>query len=488
MRRSSVAVLTAALAAAVAVAFGVGPSATAHTVKARHLVPADLVPAARAAAPPLAPRVVAVGIPGEDLGTQADAGAVEIRFADGRRQILFPSDYHAGDRFGTATLVLEVDGDAHPDLAVGVPGRDVSGAADAGAVYLYRGSATGFRPWKVLSQGSGGVPGQARAGAAFGSSLSGYGDPSAHLAVGAPGWDAGPARDVGAVALLALTRAEDPQVSGPLLTEDSPGFPDTAEAGDRFGATVSLTAGTFAVGAPGETVAGAKAAGAVFFRDVDDQDNYALVSQDTPDMPGTAEPGDGFGAALRPAAAFLWIGVPGEDVGSAADAGMVNTFGDADEDGVLAEPGPGYTQNSAAIEGAAESGDRFGTALASYRPEEDADYDTVLVGVPGEDLGTIRDAGMVNEVMGTSSYTQNRTAGRSEQGDRFGTTVEAETTFGDVFSRHVVAGAPGEDGGAGALVVVRSRGVSPGAAIWKQVTGAPEAGDGYGGAVAAAFG
>lgn len=60
--------------------------------------------------------------------------------------------------------------------------------------------------------------------------------------------------------------------------------------------------------------------------------------------------------------ADLAIGAPGEDVGTAADAGAVNVqYGSA-----TGLPGPGgqlFTQDSPGVGGGAESGDGFGAAL-----------------------------------------------------------------------------------------------------------------------------
>ncbi|MEQ7126336.1 hypothetical protein ABN034_17625 [Actinopolymorpha sp. B11F2] len=74
---------------------------------------------------------LAIGIPGEDLGTQPDAGAVEVRYADRAPQILHPADYRAGDRFGTTIVTAYVDDDTCSDLIVGAPGQDVDGLSDA---------------------------------------------------------------------------------------------------------------------------------------------------------------------------------------------------------------------------------------------------------------------------------------------------------------------------------------------------------------------
>jgi hypothetical protein len=96
------------------------------------------------------------------------------------------------------------------------------------------------------------------------------------------------------------------------------------------------------------------------------------LTQDSPGVVGTAEPGDLFGAALARGIFFnnfngdsftdLAIGASGEDVGAAADAGAVNVqYGSA-----AGLPGPGgqlFTQDSPGVGGSAESGDGFGSAL-----------------------------------------------------------------------------------------------------------------------------
>lgn len=53
----------------------------------------------------------------------------------------------AGDRFGAAVLIADLNGDSVPDLAVGAPGDQ----AGRGAVFLYDGDPVkGFRPWTVI--------------------------------------------------------------------------------------------------------------------------------------------------------------------------------------------------------------------------------------------------------------------------------------------------------------------------------------------------
>ena len=88
------------------------------------------------------PRVV-VGAPGEDIGSEADAGAVYRRYlrAGYRTGIEYaghglPGVPRSGDRLG-ATLATAVGSDGSLDPVVGVPGADLDGRRDAGTVYLH---------------------------------------------------------------------------------------------------------------------------------------------------------------------------------------------------------------------------------------------------------------------------------------------------------------------------------------------------------------
>jgi FG-GAP repeat len=84
-----------------------------------------------------------------------------------------------GDRFGSALAGGDFNGDGRADLAVGVPGEDLGTAADAGMVMVFYGSATGLTHINpsgtvdVWTQASVGVPGDAQGATSSASLLPG---------------------------------------------------------------------------------------------------------------------------------------------------------------------------------------------------------------------------------------------------------------------------------------------------------------------------
>ncbi|MFJ8842315.1 FG-GAP and VCBS repeat-containing protein [Streptomyces cyaneofuscatus] len=84
-----------------------------------------------------------------------------------------PGSATKGDRFGWSLSAGDTNGDGYPDIAVGVPAKDVSGKTDAGAVVVLRGSAKGLTGTgaKSFTQNTAGVPGNAEAYDQFGASV-----------------------------------------------------------------------------------------------------------------------------------------------------------------------------------------------------------------------------------------------------------------------------------------------------------------------------
>lgn len=84
-----------------------------------------------------------------------------------------PGSAEAGDGFGTDVRVADVNGDGYPDVATGLPGENLGSVADAGAVVVLRGSAKGLTGTgaQVVTQNTPNVPGAAEKGDAFGKAV-----------------------------------------------------------------------------------------------------------------------------------------------------------------------------------------------------------------------------------------------------------------------------------------------------------------------------
>lgn len=294
-------------------------------------------------------------------------------------------DPEPGDRFGAALAAGNLDGAGRADVAIGVPGEDVGTRDGAGAVVVLRSTATGPSATgnRLLTQDTANVGDAAEAHDAFGSVLAAgrFGSrTTAALAVGVPLEDYGTVADSGTVHVLPGTSTGPTGTGSQVFTQPSSGAADPREAGDRFGAALAAanlggtSAMELAVGIPGEGTASLPGAGAVQVLGGGAATATGLatsgarqLTQDTAGVPDAREPGDHFGAALTVSnfdgtttKADLAVGVPDENVGSLADAGAVQVFlGGAG----AVTPGAFLRQGGTGIPGVAEAGDRFGGGL-----------------------------------------------------------------------------------------------------------------------------
>ncbi|MBI2565744.1 MAG: FG-GAP repeat protein [Candidatus Schekmanbacteria bacterium] len=379
----------------------------------------------------------------------------------------------AGDGFGAALSAADFNGDTCDDLAIGAPGESLNGKAAAGAVVVLYGAPAGltYKASQRWHQDSDQVPGVAETGDRFGAALtSGDFDGNGHddLAIGVPGENVDGKDFAGAVNVLFGTGRG--LVAGQLWSQNSTGIAGVAEAGDLFGA--SLTSGDFngdqladlVVGAPGEAVATQRNAGAIHVLygspsmgagSAESQQWYEGLAG----LEGAAELGDFYGRSVA-AADFdgdgfddLAVGIPGQLVDGAEDAGAVAVlYGQAC--GLSSAGNQRWTQNSPGIAGVSEAGDLLGASLAAGDLIGDGSAD-LAIGIPGEAVGSIQNAGGVIIIRGKPSglhaaedqlWHQDTiaSAGVAESGDRFGAALLAGDLDSD-WREELVIGVPGED-------------------------------------------
>ena len=328
---------------------------------------------------------------GSSLGTSAPlAGAFDIIY--GRpgqvpQEALRVTGHDDGLELGAAVAIDQRHPSGstatdHPsDLWVGAPG----GQSGAGEVLHYVLSSASSTPALV---GVIVAPGTPRFTDHFGQSLDVGVLPGTNnlvLAVGSPGHDIDGAYNIGAVTFFTVDAATGNVGPGRTFTQDSAGVPGVAEANDHFGQTIALAktalGGTVlgAVGVPYEDNGSLKDAGLVqtfTFTTAGVPTPAVAITQDTVGVPGVAEAGDRFGWSLlgdpspagsRSSPLGLWVGSPTEDVGSVADAGMVQWLPVPGTSSAGGRPVT-LTQGTGGLGGRAEAADLAGWTLASYPP------------------------------------------------------------------------------------------------------------------------
>ncbi|MEU9173336.1 trypsin-like serine protease [Streptomyces sp. NPDC048420] len=304
-----------------------------------------------------------VATPAEDLDGAADAGVVqvihgsadglakgpaEVRFQQGEGSgAIGASASEAGDRFGHA-LAASVTTAGDPVLVIGAPGEDLDGVADAGNSFYVRGSVNA-----AISQPKPGVPGDAETSDRYGTTVAAS---PTHIAIGTPFENIGDKGDAGTVQLFTHTinadglptplRGIDQDVTGPDISGAS-------ETSDKLGAAVAMvpyratassatapTDSVLAIGIPGEDFDTRADGGRVIVLRVTPAGTVTELPdlhQDVADVAGSTEAGDRFGEQVSAVAAapgavasatntLIAVGIPGEDLGTAADAGSVYVF------------------------------------------------------------------------------------------------------------------------------------------------------------------
>jgi hypothetical protein len=319
-----------------------------------------------------------------------------------------------GGGFGTSVAVGSRGAEVtdKTDLWIGAPDRTVEGMADAGAVDHYVVSASGVPSYvDTVTADTAGIGGTVHANAHFGQVLSATED---SVLIGAPGDTVAGLAGAGSATIANVDTSTDAVTSGTYWTQNSTGVPGASEAGDHFGAAVYYAFDEAIVGVPGEDVGTIKDAGMVQFFE---NDLPTLgITQGSPGIPGIVEAGDQFGASVALGTWLLCqesgdaaIGSPGEDVGKVVDAGSVTLMQIPGQTNTTCAAKV-LTQGSGGLGGAVETSDHVGQTLSILKFRDDFDediQDKLVIGDPGEDIGTVKNAGVVlvhNATTGTKSY------------------------------------------------------------------------------------
>jgi hypothetical protein len=197
------------------------------------------------------------------------------------------------------------------------------------------------------------------------------------------------------------------------ITQQTAGVPGDVEAQDRFGHSLTATSRYFAVGTPGEAIGTKNFAGgvAVFSHTLTDglPTPLAGFDQDTAGVAGPAEAGDRFGTSIsmtgfRPSNmtynsdGLIAVGSPGEALGTIRDGGSVAVFR-IQPSGALTQITAFHASTPSVDGGGASTGDFFGQRVSIVNTNSSvvttADTVRLAVGVPGKDTATVKDAGAV---------------------------------------------------------------------------------------------
>ncbi|MGW5731603.1 MULTISPECIES: VCBS repeat-containing protein [Streptomyces] len=410
----------------------------------------------------------------------------------------------AGSAAAATTAKFDLNGDGYTDIAVGMPNATVNGKAKAGYVsVIYGGPQSPSQSTGVISQAEAGIPGTPEAGDRFGSSVVPVdvdGDGTFELVVGAAG-ESLATDGIGTEGTITVLDNSEWNIKGTTVARgvsEFSGIGDTVAAGDydgdgdidlaynergeergalRFrpgpltadpvttttlrnypmgGRTLDLATGDFDADGRDDLATSWKAMedSGTFITRWDDQAKPAQWWADADS-----------GSALA-TADFDRDGTDDLAVGNVMPNGESETTHCEDRTGgaVLLLKGSKsapfgtenecFTQSSPEVGGTAEDGDEFGVALAAGDLNGDSRPELV-VGVPGEDVGTVKDAGGYVTLNGTEhglygglarSQSTANMPGTAEAGDRFG----AQVAVGDYNRdglRDTAVSAPGENAG-----------------------------------------
>ena len=276
------------------------------------------------------------------------------------------------------------------------------------------------------------------------------------LVVGVPREDVGTVGNAGGVNVLYSPPGGLSTTDSQWFDQDTGSIIGVAEAGNQFAQALAvgdLNGDGFTdlvVGVPFEDIGTTLYAGGVNviygasdgFTEVGNQ----WFDQGTSGIYGIPQEGDGFGFALATGDLDddgfddLVVGVSGEDSGFENSGGVTVLYGSSG--GITTADSLWIDQDTPDVLGTAEAQDAFGKALAIGDLNDDG-YDDLVIGVPGEDVGSTNGAGGVNILFGSSGGLTTSGSQWFDQ-DTTGILEAAETS--DSFGRALAIGDLNDDG------------------------------------------
>ncbi|MWK35127.1 hypothetical protein GEV43_14530 [Actinomadura sp. J1-007] len=425
-------------------------------------------------------RDLAIGSPDGTAAGKRAAGFVSVAYGTGSgfgtRQVVsqtskaVPGAAEPGDRFGSSLASADFNRDGYADLAVGAPGEDAGGRADAGGVTILWGSRSGLR--SATAYGESRTPGARHR---FGESLTAgdiEGDGTPELIVTTPG--------TSTFTWLSFHTG----TSSGTRSETRSGTRSEPRPGTRFGTRAET--GTKPPATSGAGIRSARDVNESWVASGDVNGDgrgdvvYGWYDFDDPEVghrrgftlfTGTAGGRFAKGPTVYTTVHALAVGDFNGD--RRADVAVGDSYDRPSTGGrVTVYPGSflglgrpsTIDRSTAGVPGQGVNEDDFGAALAVGDANRDGRAD-LAVGVPKADVGRAPDAGRAYVLFGSPAGLTGRGAqaisqsspgipGGAEPYDLFGAQVALLDHNGDGYA-DLAVGAPGENRDAGSVTVVR---------------------------------